>query len=60
MVMAIVNPVFLHTAGDKELLWGFANVLVKVQDIFAKTVANLDQSGLTSRLQKTGVAMMVM
>lgn len=56
MVMAIVNPVFLHTAGDKESLWGFANVLVKVPDIFAKTVANLDQSGLAYRLEKTGVS----
>ena len=55
-VMAIVNPVFLHTAGDKESLWGFANVLVKVPDIFAKTVANLDQSGLAYRLEKTGVS----
>ena len=57
MVMAIVNPVFLHTAGDKESLWGFANVLVKVPDIFAKTVANLDQSGLAYQLEKTGVSL---
>lgn len=56
MVIAIVNPVFLHTAGDKESLWGFANVLVKVPDIFAKTVANLDQSGLAYQLEKTGVS----
>lgn len=52
--IVIMQPVFLRAAAGQESLWGYVNVLVKVPDIFSKTVANLEQSGLAYRLEKTG------
>lgn len=55
MALAMMMPVFLDVGtGRPQEFWGFTAVLIKAPDVFARTVTNMDKSGLAYRLEKTG------
>ena len=55
MALAMMMPVFLDVGtGRPQEFWGFTAVLIKAPDVFARTVTNMDTSGLAYRLEKTG------